>query len=106
VAEGGGGIIRDRRHLCEDGVIVVVAVVDGRTGELIDGPDLESHGFVEEPAPTLARAAEAVAEDLRSMAGGPPDLEVMRKRMVQAVNRVTRGEKSRKAVVIPIVLET
>jgi ribonuclease J len=106
VAEGGGGIIRDRRHLCEDGVIVVVAVVDGRTGELVDGPDLESHGFVLEPAPTLARAAEAVAEDLRTMAGGPPDLEVMRRRMVQAVNRVTRGEKSRKAVVIPIVLET
>jgi ribonuclease J len=106
VAEGGGGIIRDRRHLCEDGVIVVVAVVDGRTGELIDGPDLESHGFVPEPAPTLARAAEAVAEDLRAMAGGAPDLEAMRRRMVQAVNRVTRGEKSRKAVVIPIVLET
>lgn len=103
---GGGGIIRDRRHLCEDGVIVVVVAVDGRTGEVVQGPDLESHGFVEEPAPVLARAAEAVALELQSLAGAPPDLEVMRRRMVQAVNRVTRGEKSRKAVVIPIVLET
>ena len=47
-----------------------------------------------------------MALELQSLAGAPPDLEVMRRRMVQAVNRVTRGEKSRKAVVIPIVLET
>ena len=106
VAGGTGGIIRDRRHLCEDGVIVVVAAVDGRTGEIVTGPDLESHGFVEDPAAVLAQAAEAVREELQSMADGPPDLEAMRRRMVQAVNRVTRGEKSRKAVVIPIVLET
>jgi len=106
VAGSAGGIIRDRRHLCDDGVIVVVAAVDGRTGELVEGPDLESHGFVQEPAAVLAQAAAAVAEELRSMAGGPPDLEAMRRRMVQAVNRVTRGEKSRKAVVIPIVLST
>ena len=105
VAGGSGGIIRDRRHLCEDGVIVVVVAVDGRTGEIVTGPDLESHGFVEDPAAVLAQAAEAVAEDLRSTVGVPPDPEVMRRRMVQAVNRVTRGEKSRKAVVIPIVLE-
>jgi ribonuclease J len=106
VAGGGAGVIRDRRRLSEDGVIVVVVAVDGTTGEVVEGPDLESHGFVEEPAPVLARAAAAVAEELRSMEAGPPDLEVMRRRMVQAVNRVTRGEKSRKAVVIPVVLET
>ena len=106
VAGGTKGIIRDRRHLCEDGVIVVVVAVDASTGALVQGPDLESHGFVGEPASVLASAAEAVAEDLAAMAGAPPDLEAMRRRMVQAVNRVTRGEKSRKAVVIPIVLQT
>ena len=107
VAGGSGGIIRDRRHLCEDGVIVVVAAVDGRTGEIVTGPDLESHGFVEDPARgRWRRRPRRCAEELRSMVGGPPDPEVMRRRMVQAVNRVTRGEKSRKAVVIPIVLET
>ena len=54
----------------------------------------------------LARAAEAVAPELRSLARAPPDLETMRQRVRAAVNRVTRAEKSRKAVVIPIVLET
>ena len=85
------------------GAQVAVLPVDGDESP---GPDLESHGFVEDPAAVLAQAAEAVREELQSMADGPPDLEAMRRRMVQAVNRVTRGEKSRKAVVIPIVLET
>ncbi len=103
--DGVGGIIRDRRRLCEDGVIVVVVGVDAATGQVVQGPDLESHGFVDEPAPVLARAAEAVAAELRSMKAGPPDLEAMRQHVRAAVNRVTREEKSRKAVVIPIVLE-
>jgi ribonuclease J len=105
LAEGTGGIVRDRRHLSEDGVIVVVVAVDGRTGEVVQGPDLESHGFVPEPAPVLALAAAAVAEELGSAAGLPPDLDAVRRRMVAAVNRATREAKSRKAVVIPVVLE-
>ena len=47
----------------------------------------------------------AIADELRSLAGGPPNLEAMRQHVRAAVNRVTREEKARKAVVIPIVLE-
>ncbi len=103
--EGVGGVIRDRRRLGEDGVIVVVVGVDAATGQVVQGPDVQSHGFVGEPAPVLARAAEAVSTELRLLEGRPPDLETMRQHVRAAVNRVTRAEKSRKAVVIPIVLE-
>jgi len=103
--EGVGGIIRDRRRLGEDGVIVVVVGVDAATGQVVQGPDVQSHGFVGEPALVLARAAEAVSTELRLLEGRPPDLETMRQHVRAAVNRVTREEKSRKAVVIPIVLE-
>jgi len=103
--EGVGGVIRDRRRLGEDGVIVVVVGVDAATGQVVQGPDVQSHGFVGEPAQVLARAAEAVSAEFRALEGKPPDLETMRQRVRAAVNRVTREEKSRKAVVIPIVLE-
>jgi ribonuclease J len=103
--DGGGGVIRDRRRLGEEGVIVVVVGVDASTGQVVQGPDVESHGFVGEPAPLLARAADEVAAELRLMEGRPPNLESMRQHVRAAVNRVTREEKSRKAVVIPIVLE-
>jgi ribonuclease J len=104
--DGGSGVIRDRRRLGEEGVIVVVVGVDAATGQVVQGPDVESHGFVGEPAPLLARAAAEVSTELRSLEGKPPDLETMRQHVRAAVNRVTREEKSRKAVVIPIVLET
>ena len=103
--DGGGGVIRDRRRLGEEGVIVVVVGVDAATGQVVQGPDVESHGFVGEPAPLLARAATEVSTELRSLEGKPPNLETMRQHVRAAVNRVTREEKSRKAVVIPIVLE-
>jgi ribonuclease J len=103
--DGGSGVIRDRRRLGEEGVIVVVVGVDAATGQVVQGPDVESHGFVGEPAPLLARAAAEVSTELRSLEGKPPDLETMRQHVRAAVNRVTREEKSRKAVVIPIVLE-
>jgi ribonuclease J len=103
--DGVGGVVRDRRRLGEDGVIVVVVGVDAATGQVVQGPDVQSHGFVGEPAAVLARAAEAVSTELRAMEGRPPDLETMRQHVRAAVNRVTREDKARKAVVIPIVLE-
>jgi ribonuclease J len=107
---GDSGTIRDRRRLRDDGVIIVTVVVDGRTGDIVQGPFLDSHGFMKDPGPILAQAAVEVANEIRALSGGPPDLETMRRHMVSAVRRTSRGAKSnrgraRKTVVIPIVLE-
>ncbi len=107
---GDTGTIRDRRHLRDDGVIIVTVVLDGRTGDIVQGPFLDSHGFMREPELVLARAGTEVAAEVRTLAAGPPDLETVRRHMVAAVRRVTKEAKSRrtkarKTVVIPIVLE-
>jgi ribonuclease J len=39
-------VIRDRQMLAEDGMFVVIATIDGKTGELIGSPDLISRGFI------------------------------------------------------------
>ena len=107
---GDTGTIRDRRHLRDNGVIIVTVVLDGRTGAIVQGPFLDSHGFMRDPALVLARAGTEVAAEVRALPAGPPDLETVRRHMVAAVRRVTREAKSRrtkarKTVVIPIVLE-
>jgi ribonuclease J len=39
-------VLRDRQQLAEDGMLVVIAIVDGKTGELIQNPDIISRGFI------------------------------------------------------------
>jgi ribonuclease J len=99
------GIIRDRRNLSEDGVIVVTVAVDGRNGEIVRGPDLESHGFMDHPDPLFVKAAEAVRAEIARLGEWPVELETVRRHVKGAVNRVTRAETARRAVVVPVIIE-
>ena len=99
------GVIRDRRHLAADGVVVVTLAVDGRTGEIVQGPDLESHGFSEDPTEVFTRAATQVREEVEAIDESPIDFDTVRRRVRTAVNRVVRPETGRRPVVIPVVLE-
>jgi len=46
VGDVGSVVLRDRQHLSQDGLIIVVLTLDGATGEVVAGPDVISRGFV------------------------------------------------------------
>ena len=98
------GVIRDRQHLADDGVVVVTLAVDGATGEIVQGPDLDSHGFMDDPSEVFGLAAKRIKSEVGRL-DLPIDYEQARRRIKGAVNSVTREESGRRAVVIPVVLE-
>lgn len=104
VAGSATGVIRDRQHLADDGVVVATLAIDGHTGEIVQGPDLESHGFMDDPEEVFALVEKAVASEVGRVEL-PIDESGVRSRVKGAVNRVLRPETGRKPVVIVVVLE-
>jgi ribonuclease J len=98
-------VLRDRRHLADDGVIIVTVGIDSHTGEIVIGPDLDSHGFMDEPDEILKRAAEAVIEEVAGITERPIDIDTLRRHVRQSANRVIRRETQRRPVLFPIVME-
>ena len=62
VGDGGRVVLRDRRHLAQDGMIVVVMSMSGEDGSLVSGPDLITRGFV------YVKESEGLMEELRQVA--------------------------------------
>jgi len=62
VGDVGNIVLRDRRHLAQDGLIVVVASVDVEARLLLSGPDVVSRGFV------YVRESEELMDEVRALA--------------------------------------
>ena len=59
VGDVGNIVLRDRQHLSQDGLIVIVMTMDSSTGEIVSGPDVVSRGFV------YVRESENLMEDVK-----------------------------------------
>ena len=60
VGDVGNIVLRDRQHLSQDGLIVIVMSMDNQTGEIVSGPDVISRGFV------YVRESENLMEEVKS----------------------------------------
>jgi ribonuclease J len=102
------GVLRDRGHLADEGVVVVTVGISRDTGEIVYGPDLDSHGVMDDPSAVLAKAADAVRSALLDSEAGETgriDLGELQKTVRQETGRVIRAETSRKPVIVPIIME-
>jgi ribonuclease J len=108
IGDVGGEVLRDRRKLAGDGVVVVVLVVDALTGELVNGPDIVNRGFVYEEVSAeileeaRARIVGSVAESAEAHVVDPSTLQQHVRRVLgKYFYEVTQ----RKPVILPIVME-
>ncbi len=108
VGDVGSIVLRDRRHLSLDGIIVVTAAVDASSGLLLSGPELFSRGFV------YVREAEEMMDELRDMAAGiieeyydhnDTDFTTMKNRIKDDTAKYIAQKTKRKPMILPIIME-
>ena len=107
VGDVGEVVLRDRRHLSEDGVVVVVVTVDRHTGKCLTEPDIISRGFVY--APESEDLLEAARERVRQTidAGDHPDPETdyLQNKIRTNLGRHLFQKTRRRPIILPIVTE-
>jgi ribonuclease J len=109
VGDVGDIVIRDRRHLSEGGMVLVVMAIHQQTGELVAGPDLISRGFMrdEEGEEIFEQARRVVMETLDSMNRETrTDPAELQEEVRKSLRRFFRKKLERRPVVLPYIIET
>ena len=104
----GGVVLRDRKKLSEDGVIIVSACVDASGGEIVTQPEIVTRGFVyeRESEDMLSDLSEAVCNSLgRSFARGVDDLSVLKSRLRDDISEFARKRTKRRPMVITMLFD-
>ncbi|MFM8944088.1 MAG: ribonuclease J [Actinomycetota bacterium] len=108
VGDVGQAVLRDRRKLSADGVVVVVLTIDPHRGELVAGPDLVNRGFVydETAGDILAAGRERVMLAVEEHgAAGVVDRTVLAQTVRRALARYFFEVTERKPVILPVIME-
>ena len=108
VGDVGLGVLRDRRVLASEGVLVVVVTIDEDHGHIITDPELITRGWVYAPeAETLlGEAAIVIRKALeQAIADGARDHETMKRTVRTATGRFVSERTRRKPMIVPVVIE-
>lgn len=108
VGDVGSIVLRDRRHLAEDGLIIVVAAVSSYNGMLVSGPDVVSRGFVyvRESEELLDKAREIAKKVLEECCSKHTlDWTTMKSRVRDELSHMIFQKTKRSPMILPIILD-
>ena len=108
VGDVGSAVLRDRRHLSEDGLVIVVVTVDGASGTVLSGPELVSRGFVyvRESEELLDGARAAVRETLAGLdRRDMRDHGMVKTRLRETVSSYLYRKTKRSPMILPIIMQ-
>ena len=108
IGDVGNVVLRDRKHLSQDGLIIVSMVIDRDRGELLSGPEIISRGFI------YVRDNEGVIDDVRdavrqilatsSLKGA--DWTTLKNRIKDDLHRYIFEKMKRNPMILPIIMDT
>jgi ribonuclease J len=103
IGDIGNVVLRDRKHLSQNGFIVCILALDEFDGEILYGPEIISRGFVymRENEDLIKRAQEVVRKTIKKRA----PQQVMEEKIKDALANFTYKEIGRRPMVLPLVME-
>jgi len=108
VGDVGNIVLRDRKHLSQDGLIVVVATVDEDSSLLLSGPDIVSRGFVyvRENEPLMEEARKLVNRTIEKCLGGRQahDHVYLKNTVRDELSKFLYARTGRKPMILPVVM--
>ena len=108
VGDVGNIVLRDRQHLAQDGLIVIVLTMDSQTGEVVAGPDVISRGFV------YVRESENLMDDVKNVVRheirkceekGIRDWSTIKSTVRENLRDYIFSKTKRNPMIIPIIME-
>jgi ribonuclease J len=108
IGDVGEFVLRDRRKLSADGIVVAVVTVDAHSGELLAGPDVINRGFItdETAGPIFEEARHRTVLALKEFAEEEvTDPAVLKQQIRRALSRYFVETTKRKPVILPVVME-
>ncbi len=109
VGDVGHGVLRDRKVLAEEGVVVIVATVDSATHKVINGPEVITRGWVYAPeADALLDEAEAHIEKalVKALDDGISDVDGLERVVRKAAGKFVSDRTKRRPMIVPVVMTT
>lgn len=108
VGDVGNIVLRDRRHLAEDGIIIVTAAIDMRAGLILNGPEIVSRGFVymrenEELIAQLREIAHNAIE--KALDKGITEWAAIKKAVSDNMGKYIYQVTKRRPMILPIILD-
>lgn len=108
VGDVGNIVLKDRKHLSQDGVLTVVVTIDGQSGTIIAGPDIISRGFV------YVRESEKLIENIRDLVKevlveceeeGIMDWSTLKSNIKDTLRSFLYEKTKRRPMILPIIME-
>lgn len=108
VGDVGAIVLRDRKHLAQDGLIIGVATINRETGEILSGPDVVSRGFVyvRESEELMEQAKNLLAKTLQKcLDNNVHEWNTMKTKMKDSLSDFIYAKTKRSPMILPIIME-
>ncbi|GED56065.1 ribonuclease J [Brevibacillus formosus] len=108
IGDVGNGILRDRKHLSEDGILVIVVTRSKTDGKILSGPDLISRGFIHAPESEglLEEATRIASEVITNLQeANVSQWNRLKQGMRESIGKFVYAKTKRRPMILPIIMD-